>query len=203
MEVRARNWAFIVYPSECHSDWLEKLKILQVPCAVSPLHTPTDEKPHHHILICGDKKSAEQIRNEVCICLGEKTEIDGKESIKGVTLPQKVLNLKSSVRYLLHLDDKDKQQFENEEIKCFGGFNADKYLIDEKEKKYNGIKGVITIIKENAFNSLLELLEYLGQNHDDLFQVCVDNAYLATQLVNYTKNDRKMKKNNLVLDALN
>ena len=193
-ETRARNWAFVVYPDECRSDWLDILESLNVPLAVSPLHTVDDEKKHHHVLVCGDKKSATQIYDEICSRLGDSVEIDGKVSVKGVTHPQKVLNLKSQVRYLVHLDNPKKEQFGSwkEEIKFFGGFDATKYFESKEEKKYNGVKGIIKIIKEFSFDSLIELLEYLGQNHDDLFQVCCDNAYLVTQLCNY---NLRIKKN--------
>lgn len=195
-EQRARNWAFVLYPNECKSDWLSILEELNVPCAVSPLHTLDDEKPHHHILICGDKKSANQIYEEICQRLGDLKEIDGKIAVSGVTHPQKILNLKSQVRYLVHLDNPKKQQFDDwrKDIITFGGLEIAKYFESKDEKKYNGVKGVISIIKENSFNSLLELLDFLAKGQDELFQVCCDNAYLATQLINYKNHFRMTVK---------
>ena len=201
---RARNWTFILYPKECNGDYLKILENLCVPCCVSPLHTPENEKPHRHVLISGDKKTDQQILNEVCMSLGETVEIDGKPSIKGVTKPQRVVNLKSTVRYFLHLDNPKKQQFDEKVLTDFGGFDSSKYLVSKAEKdseKYLSIKDVIKIIKEQKIGSLLDLLDYLGKADDNLFQICCDNAYLCTQLTNVYKMQKKIKTTGQVAEV--
>lgn len=35
---RTRNWAFLMYPESCVTDWQERLTRRCVPCFVSPLH---------------------------------------------------------------------------------------------------------------------------------------------------------------------
>lgn len=197
---RARNWTLIFYPEEGRADFREVLEKLCVPCCVSPLHTPSEKKEHYHILFSGDKKTESQIYNEICKKLGDVVEVDGKETVKGVTKPQRVVNLKSTVRYFLHLDNPKKQQFENKVLEDFGGFDSSKYLISKEDKdaeKYLSIKDVIKIIKEKRFASLLDLLDYLGGVDDVLFQVCCDNAYLCTQLTNVYKLQKKNIKSTL------
>lgn len=197
---RARNWTLIFYPDEGRADFREVLEKLCVPCCVSPLHTPSEKKEHYHILFSGDKKTESQIYNEICKKLGDVIEVDGKETVKGVTKPQRVVNLKSTVRYFLHLDNPKKQQFENKVLEDFGGFDSSKYLISKEDKdaeKYLSIKDVIKIIKEKRFVSLLDLLDYLGGFDDVLFQVCCDNAYLCTQLTNVYKLQKKNVKTTL------
>lgn len=203
---RARNWTFILYPEESKENWTSILENLCVPACASPLHTPADKKPHYHILVSGDKKTENQILSEICSQLGEEYEEEGKKKIKGVTKPQRVVNLKSTVRYFLHLDNPKKQQFENETVSDFGGFDSSKYLIGKEEKdkaKYASIKDVIKIIKDNRFSTIIDLLDFLGKENDDLFTICCDNAYLCTQLVGCNRLKFSKKVENLVDKALN
>lgn len=191
---RARNWTLIFYPDEGRADFRDILEKLCVPCCVSPLHTPSEKKEHYHILFSGDKKTESQIYNEICKKLGDVVEVDGKETVKGVTKPQRVVNLKSTVRYFLHLDNPKKQQFENKFLEDFGGFDSSKYLVskeDKEIKKYGGIKEVIKVIKEKKISSLLDLLDFLGSFDENLFQICCDNAYLCTQLTNVYRLQKK------------
>lgn len=200
---RARNWTTIFYPSELKEDWREILEKMCVPACVSPLHTPENKKPHYHILISGDKKTVEQIKNEVLLPLTEYVEIEGKKQLKGIATPQKVVNLRSTVRYFLHLDNPNKQQFEDKKLDDFGGFDSSKYLLDsdaKKKEKFATIKDVIKIIKEKKFSNIIDLLDFLGGENDELFTVCCENAYLCTQLVNCNKYVSKTKK---VLDIVN
>lgn len=197
---RARNWTLIFYPDEGIKDFKKVLDELCVPCCVSPLHTPEDKKAHHHILFSGDKKTESQIYNEICKRLGDVVILDGKETVKGVTKPQRVVNLRSTVRYFLHLDNPKKQQFENKVLEDYGGFDSSKYLISKSDvdaEKYASIKYVIKIIKQKKFCSILDLLDYLGDVDDALFKVCCDNAYLCTQLTNVYKLERKKEKTTL------
>lgn len=190
---RARNWTTILYPEELKEGWKETLEKMCVPAVLSPLHTPADKKPHYHLLVSGDKKTKEQIKTEVLLSLTEWVEIDGKKELKGVANPQKVVNLKSTVRYFLHLDNPKKQQFEKKECKDFGGFDSSKYLMSDTEKireKFGTVKQVIKIIKEKRFNHIIDLLDFLANENDELFSVCCDNAYLCTQLVSKYKNEK-------------
>lgn len=199
---RARNWTTILYPSEIKEGWREILEKLCVPACVSPLHTPADKKAHYHILLSGDKKTEKQIK-DVLSELTEWVEIDGKQQLKGIANPQKVVNLKATVRYFLHLDNKSKQQFEKRELEDFGGFDSVKYLeseIDKKKEKFSSIKDVIKIIKEKKFPHIIDLLDFLASENDELFSICCENAYLCTQLVSKYKNE--VKKNKISVDKV-
>lgn len=198
-ELRARNWTFIIYPDECFENWKDILRDEVIPCAVSPLHSPEDseKKKHHHILIAGDKKSASQIYDEVCKKLGSVFIENGTEKIKGVTNVKKVQNIKSLVRYFLHLDNPDKEQFEeSKKIECFGGFHADKYLLnelDEKIKEVTPIKGILKIVNEKNFENIADLLSFLSDKDDELFLAVCKNAYLVTQILNKYRKDFHIK----------
>lgn len=205
---RARNWVTILYSEELNEGWRKKLEDMCVPACLSPLHTPNDKKPHYHLLISGDKKTESQIM-AVFAMLTEWVEIDGKKSLKGIARPQRVVNLRSTVRYFLHLDNPKKQQFDlsKEGLTDFGGFDSSKYLLDEnakKKEKYVAVKGVIKIIRDKRFDHIIDLLDYLAmEGEDDLFTVVCDNAYLCTQLVSkYKARENPKSVLNIAKEAL-
>ena len=74
------------------------------------------KKPHFHVcIVFSGSKSVEQIKKYV--------------SPLGVTHVMPIVELSSMVRYFAHLDNKDKAQYDSADIRAFGGFDVQKYLI--------------------------------------------------------------------------
>lgn len=150
--MRGRNWVFLVYLDSCPLftelnfnernprdillDWLGENYYCG---AISPLHDrdifmedSTGDNPHKK----GDKKKP---HFHVCICFsGSKSVEQIKRYVEplGVAHVMPIIELSSMVRYFAHLDNKDKAQYEQADIKGFGGFDVQKYLISgESEVK--------------------------------------------------------------------
>ena len=90
--------------------------------------------------------------------LGEIAPYADKEklTLQGIAQPQQVKNLRSMVRYFLHLDNQDKEQFEDKKMIAFD-FDYEKYLTDATGK--SALKDIINLIKENKITSLIDLLD--------------------------------------------
>ena len=104
-DTRGRNFATVVYPESASADWQEVLAAEFVPAFISPLHdkdiNPGGEvkKAHYHVILMFDgKKSEDQVR-EVFARIG------------GVGL-ERVQSIRGYARYLCHLDNPEKQQYE-------------------------------------------------------------------------------------------
>ena len=116
--VKKRYFLFIVYPESAPDDWMDILKRTRCPYAVSPLHQPDDEhdKPHYHVIFYTPgpitlENAYDVIPSEV----PANGHIEWAKSSSG------------SQRYLIHLDDPDKEQFEKgaKAIKILNGFPLD------------------------------------------------------------------------------
>lgn len=115
MAERFRDWVALVYPDSAPENWTDILDKQHLSFGVSPLHDKNldpegDEfKPHWHLYL---KFS------------GVKTYKQIQEYIKDLncTRPEPVSNPISMVRYFIHLDHPQKQQFAIDDIQCFGGF---------------------------------------------------------------------------------
>ena len=167
-DVRQRAWATVVYPESAPDDWLQILGEQCVPCFVSPLHDQDEnpdgslKKKHWHVLFTFDgKKSREQI--------AEITDLIG-----GVG-QEKVKSTRGYARYLCHLDNPEKHQYEPSEVKQFGG--ADYYsLIGVAVDKYQAIGEMIDFCTENGITEYCDLLEHARKNEFGWFRILCDNG---------------------------
>lgn len=165
---RTRIWATVVYEESAPALWLETLAAMRVPCFVSPLHdrdvNPEGEpkKPHRHVLLMYD---------------GVKTEEQAREAfsqIGGVGC-ERVQSVRGYARYLCHLDNPEKAQYDASEVLQFSG--AD-YLevISLVTDKYKAIGDMIDFCEYNNIVSFSELLVYCRGNRPDWFRCLCDNS---------------------------
>lgn len=165
---RTRNYATVVYPESAPDYWFQTLEQEFVPAFISPLHdkdvNPGGEpkKEHYHVVIMFDStKTPEQAR-----------EIFDK--IGGVGC-EKVNSIRGYARYLCHLDNPEKYQYPQEEVKALCG--AD-YIttIGLVTDKYKAIGEMIDFCKEYNIMSYSDLLEHCRDNRFDWFRVLCDNG---------------------------
>lgn len=165
---RARNFAAIVYPDSAPDNWLDIIAESKTPIFVSPLHefdkNPTGEpkKPHFHVLVAYEgKKSMTQAREFI-------------QSFGGVGL-EVVQSLRGYSRYLCHLDNPEKYQYQTDKVLCFGG--AD-YIttIGLPTDKYKAIREMMEWCDDNNCVSFAELITYAREDRFDWFRVLCDNG---------------------------
>lgn len=180
---RTRNFATIVYPESAPRDWQEILAEAKIPAFISPLHdrdiNPTGEekKPHYHVIIMFE---------------GVKTSEQAKEifdAIGGVGL-EIVQSIRGYARYLCHLDNPEKHQYEEADVRQLGG--AD-YLsvIGLVTDKYKAIAEIIDFCAGNDITVYSDLLEYARLERFDWFRVLCDNGTVVVK--EYLKS-RQFKK---------
>lgn len=112
--VRTRNFATVVYPESAPENWQDILVEQFVPAFISPLHdsdiNPGGEKKkeHYHVVIMFDSvKTAEQAKT-----LFEKIGGVGCEIVQSI---------RGYARYLCHLDNPEKHQYQQDKVRCLCG----------------------------------------------------------------------------------
>lgn len=181
-ETRTRTWTCVVYPESAPDNWRDILDELHIEWIESPLHdsdlnaTNEVKKAHWHILlIFGGVKSYEQVRELV-------------EAINCPS-PQKCHNAKAMVRYMAHLDNPDKHQYNIEDIKAHGGVDIAEMLRPSSSERYSLIKEMIDFVKENNIVEFQDLMDYAAeQRFDDWFPLLCDNSTIV--IANYIKSCR-------------
>lgn len=192
MGTRTRNWACIVYPESAKEDWQDYLEELGCGIAISPLHDKdknkdgTIKKAHYHVIIAFDSvKSYEQVHKIV-------KAIPSKEGKEASTIPQEIQSIKGAVRYLIHLDNKNKVQYNQEEIRCLGGFDVSRYIQNSEDKdkeEESKIKEVLEYIKylereriKRTIN-FYELVMFAAEERIDLIREIRKYAYFYNQII--------------------
>lgn len=179
---RARNWTAVVYPDSAPEDWQSILDAMQVPWACSPLHdSDVDDdgvikKAHWHIILCfGGNKSYEQIK-----------EITDQIN---APIPQVCRDMRSSVRYFIHLDHPHKFQYNASDITSHCGFDAMQYLEQSTTEKRESLKEILLYCQENHIFEYADLIDaLLADGHDDWFIVATERSTLPISC--YLKSSR-------------
>ena len=165
---RTRNFATVIYPESAPENWQDILSEQKVPAFISPLHdkdiNPYGEpkKPHYHVVVMYEGvKTMEQAENLF-------------NQIGGVG-NEKVQSIRGYARYLCHLDNPEKHQYNQEDVRCLGG--AD-YVstIGLALDKYKAIGEMIDYCVENKIYSYAALLRYCRTERFDWFRVLCDNG---------------------------
>ena len=166
---RTRNWSFIVYPESMPSNWIEIIQEERVPFAISPLHDSDIDgdgqlkKAHYHVVIC-------------------YTAVKTLEQVKELTdnlnapIPQQCKSLIGSIRYFVHLDNADKFQYKQSEIKAFNGFDLDKCFEISATDRYNAIDEMIAFIVDNDITEFSKLFLYARLKNREWFKLLCDNS---------------------------
>ncbi len=162
---RTRNFGTVVYPESAPDGWLEWLGEQCIPCFISPLHdsdiNPDGEqkKPHYHVLLMYDGvKTQEQVQPVF-------------DSIGGVGF-EIVQSTRGYARYLCHLDNPEKHQYNPDEVRTFGGVDYMEVIglpVDELK----AIGEMMAFVDENMITSFAQLLRYAKDNNDSWFRLLI------------------------------
>lgn len=186
-DTRTRNWSLVLYPDSVPDNWRNIIDDMHIEWVESPLHDKdlnadnTPKKPHWHILLMfGGVKSYEQVK--------EVTDL------LNAPIPQRCHNAKAMVRYMAHIDNPDKAQYNISDIKAYGGVDLSELLRPSSSERYSLIREMINYVKDNSICEFQDLMDYASENRfDDWFPLLCDNsAYVVGQ---YIKSQRHRKNN--------
>lgn len=165
-----QNWAFIVYPESMPINWLDILESYYIPFAVSPLHDKdtnpdgTPKKPHYHILLTSESKKSFSQLFEI------SSQLNGSYLIN-------VGNVRGYYRYLIHLDNPEKYQYNENDIKTYCGFNPDNYIRPTSAVRFTLLKQMVDYIEEHNILYFSEFVKLCSKNNfTDWLKLIFDNS---------------------------
>lgn len=170
--VKGRDWTFIVYPESAPSNWREIIDETHLRWVESPLHDKdvnadgSVKKPHWHILISFDGP------------VTEKPCTDISEKVNG-TLVQKVGSAKGLVRYMIHMDNPEKFQYNREDIVGHGGADVAGYFELTATNRLELLKEIMIYIYENEVENYADFVMICIQQSDEWFDVAVNYNTMA------------------------
>lgn len=186
---RTRNWTFVIYPSEgtppAPVNWRDILDDEHIQWIESPLHDKdtnadgTLKKAHIHILVMYEgNKSFEQIK-----------EITDKLN---APIPQKCASTKGLVRYMCHMDNPDKIQYDKANIIGHGGADVAEYLKPTSSTRYQLIAAMREWVDRTGCIEFCDLFSHSASEHfEDWFPLLCDNsAYIMGEYIKSRRHRR-------------
>lgn len=179
---RVRNWTFVLYEDSAPENWRDCLDDMHIEWIESPWHDMdlnadgSPKKKHKHILLLfPGKKSYEQIK-EITDSINQP-------------IPERCHNSKALVRYMAHLDNPEKAQYQVSDIIAHGGVDLAEMLRPSSSERYTLIRDMIDYIRSAGVTEFQDLMDYAAAEHfDDWFPLLCDNsAYVVGQ---YIKSQR-------------
>lgn len=163
---KARYFTFLLYPESIPSDWKDKLELLDVPMAISPLHDRDRssvkgqefKKAHYHVIyVAKNPVTAESVRLKIKRLLGDK-------SIAKVQIV--ATSMENMYLYLTHESKdaiaKNKHVYDRADIQLLGNFDIDRYITLDAEDKNELLNQVCDIIDEYDLANMRELRRFIG-----------------------------------------
>ena len=169
---RTRNFATVVYPESAPSDWMDRLDQLHIATLISPLHDKDtnpngdQKKPHYHVLLMFE--SPVDFESKVKPIFEEIGAV-GRESVN---------SCRGYARYLCHLDNPEKAQYDMEDVISCSGADY-QTMINLATDKYSAIGEMIEFCLQNGIVSYAQLLLFAKENRNDWFRVLCDNGSLT------------------------
>lgn len=168
--ILARAWSFVVYPESAPENWRQFLDDLYCAWVESPLHefdvndTGECKKPHWHVVIVFEgKKSYSQVLEFIAPL--------------NCPIPQVCHSIRGYVRYMAHLDNPEKFQYNPALIIPHGGFNVEDYLKLSASARYSMLRDMIQYIREKDICDFMEFMEYaMEEKYETWFPLLCDNS---------------------------
>ena len=169
VESRYRNFGTVVYPDSAPENWMDIVSDIHVPCFISPLHDQDvnpvgnePKKPHYHVMFMYEGKKS---RNQI---------LEVFSSFGGVGC-EVINSIRGYARYLCHLDNPEKHQYNPENVKSFAG--ADYLNICSlATDKYKAIGDMMDFCNLECIFSFSYLCRYAKEYRYDWYRILCDSG---------------------------
>ena len=166
--VRTRNFATVVYPDSAPENWKQIIAESKIPCFISPLHDKDfnangePKKPHYHVMPMYDGPKTEDQAREFFATFGGV----GCEIVKSA---------RAYARYLCHLDNPEKAQYDISDVVCYGGADY-MTLIGTMADKAKAIREMHAWINENDITCYADVFDYAAIQRSDWFDCLINSG---------------------------
>lgn len=198
-----RYFLFVLYPESAPDNWRKIMKKSGFEFAVSPLHQPDPEdsdddddeetevigKPHHHVVFHTSGNSPWTVKR-------------AREKLKALNLPanghvEPAFHPRNAQRYLIHMDQPEKQQFPEgfKSIELFNNFPLDLTKNLSTEEKRIVRAKVFELIRTYSIVEYANLIDalYDGYGDFDMLDYACNHTIMFNAYLGSKRNQLKIK----------
>lgn len=168
---RHRGWIAVSYPESEADNLRELLTNEGVPTFISPVHDRdvngdgTPKKPHRHYLFLYDNPTSYEVAKAVADVIGAV--MPPKNPKPGAPKPYAVV-VRTAARYLCHLDNPEKAQYDPNDVVCVNCTLSDYFeLINNAGDDLDELDKIYDFIDETGIVSYPALCRYVRQERPD------------------------------------
>lgn len=177
-DTRDRVFATTVYPDSAPEGWMDIVNGWHVPAFISPLHDKdvnpdgSPKKPHWHLMLIFEGKK--NFENQVKPMFDEVGAV-GREFIASA---------RGYARYLTHLDNPEKAQYDKADVIAFGGLSYSLYCQSSADEKVM-MKDMQDFIRKQVIISFAEFADYCALHNEEWYNLLTDKkTYYFTKYIN-------------------
>lgn len=168
---KVRNCATILYlEHHTRDEYIDMIQDLHLKAYLSPIHTDNDCKPHMHLLIFFESPKSDNQINDIL------------ESVCGVGR-EKVFSAVGYARYLCHLDEKNKNVYNIDDVVEFADIKHYKDFIESENEEYDKLVEVLQIVREYNIIEWCDLIDFALENDVEFLKTIKANAYLIREYI--------------------
>lgn len=162
---KARYFTFLLYPESIPNGWSQRLELMGVPIAVSPLHDKdksnvegqTYKKAHYHVVyVAKNPVTTDSVRKRIQRVLGAR-------SVSKVQIV--VQSMENMYLYLTHESKdaiaKNKHKYSKRDITLLNNFDIDRYVTLAVEDKDDMLNDVCDLIDDHNLANMRELRRFV------------------------------------------
>ena len=173
---RALSWCAVVYPDSAPADWRDILDSNHIQWIESPLHdkdlNPTGEpkKAHWHILLQFE---------------GVKTQEQVKAVLEPLKCPIPIMckSAKGTVRYMAHLDNPEKHQYDPKDIIGHGGADVAAYFTPTASEVEALIIEMEDFVVKYNISEYQDLVYYARRERTDWHNALMQKSYTIERFI--------------------
>lgn len=186
-DTRDRVFATIVYPESAPADWRDIVDSWHVAAFISPLHDRdvnadgTPKKPHYHVMLFFDGKK------------NYETQIKPLFDAIGGVGREDIVSARGYTRYLCHLDNPEKAQYERADVQAFGGLSYDLEIQSPSDEQQT-LKDMQAFVRKNMIVSFADFSDWCADNNDVWYKLLTDKkTYYFTKYMKSLAYSMRMK----------
>ena len=180
---RRKVWTGIFYPDSAppEAEWKEAMSQMHMKIWVSPPHdkdkwTESDEQKNPKHKAGSVKKNHRHFLAEYEVQVDRQQFLDDFAFLNGGENVKYVRSLRSMVRYLCHLDDPEKAQYDKADVLTFGGADLD--LVEQlgTHERHEALKAMRVFIRDNNIVDFCDFVDYCDECESAWAYLLDDNS---------------------------